>query len=178
MLNRESLMEIEKTTTGQITEVFGALISEWTRRLITELEARGFAGQEPERFGTLMFVIECLLFEAFPIDVIIVEEGGSYSNIIREKLRRYLLERLHDLGMSREWDVEFEILLATRFSEYFEAWKSAESGRALERLAAIAWERILGKKEPNYQFQLDLAMRVVATFRYFREILSKFEVVE
>jgi len=62
-------------TVAEIAENFAGMIGPNTDKLMVELRGQGRLEEcAPGRASTLDFVSECLLFEAFPIDVIVAKE--------------------------------------------------------------------------------------------------------
>lgn len=168
----------ERRTIPEIAEILSAAIALATDRLIHDLETQGIAKLAPDRTNSVAFPAECLLLQAFPMDLIIAAEFGSYRDLIREKVAHRLFELVKTQGMPSEAEVEFHEVRVARFIEYAEALGSAEDGRALERLGAVAWENILGRREPHLIFQLLLAVTVTAMLKSYKGISAKFTVVQ
>lgn len=166
-----------KATTNEIAGAVAAVIQDRTNKLIADLESRGFAQHYPERFSTLAFAAECLLFQAFPMDVIIAAEFGPHSDAIREHLANNLFEIVASKGLSRRDADEFHRLRETRFAEYIVALRSAGGGQGLERLADVAWDRISEGKARPFTSHFTLFLSTSLAFRFFKGMTTKYEVV-
>lgn len=97
---------------------------------MTELRRR----RTPEHQAT--FMGECLIFTAFPVDVIICAEFGTHADVIRDKLRRQLFRALQYVldTLPEEHVAQFDTHVEARFSDYTKVWASAQGGQGLERI--------------------------------------------
>lgn len=170
-------MQREKATPGGIAQAFVGKVAKGHDELIFQLRGRGFDREEPERFRQLEFAIECLLFEAFPVDVVISDEFGRYSDTIRREFAVGVVDLMQGMAPSHVPEVELHTLRAARFFEYSEVLRSGEGGQTLQRLGIIAWERILGRSDPRASMWFLLVVRAVATFKFFKGFGAKFEMI-
>jgi hypothetical protein len=114
-----------------------------------KLRELGYRGQalSPGLEETLGFAIECILFAAFPIDVVLVNEWGNRCGAIREQFYRGLFAYIRDELAPAEHrqrfaqsEHSFTEFIAERFSEYADAMSTGQP----HRLGRIAWTRICG----------------------------------
>lgn len=162
-----------RMTVAEIAEEFAAFIGLSTDRLMADLRKQrvGLLRRllPSTRANTLDFVAECLLFAAFPVDVITAKEFGTQSQTIRERVFRRLFEILRNSFVVSEdrhllAESNFNDLVDTRLTEYASAWGSAPGSQGLERLGALAWKRISGETQVTATGQLFLGATFTGTF--------------
>lgn len=168
-----------KMTVAQIAESLGWVIGQSVNDLIKNLESLGVARDYPDRFNSVAFLIECLIFEAFQMDVITFREFGPHSEAIRAKLYGYAFQIAQDaIGVDPGYRSQFEQLQDARFVEYTEALKAGAADQAWgEKLASLAAKRIFPGTE-SFSVISCLTIDVASRFKHFRGMGSWAEIVE
>lgn len=127
-----------------------------------------------------VFMGECLIFSAFPLDVIVSAEFGAHRDAVRGRLRERLFLALQGVmdGLPMEQFTEFAAHFQQRADEYIETWKSAEGSLGLERLGR-ATERAIYGPDVGADVRVFYACSVAAAaaFSSFKGFSSKYEVV-
>lgn len=164
----------------EIAESLAWVVDQGAAKLVDNLESLGLAREHPQRFNSVAFLTECLLFEAFQMDVIIFREFGPHSEAIREKLYDYVFQIAQKVvGIDPGHRSQFEQLQAARFVEYGEALKAGAGDQAWgEKLSFLAAERILPGTQEDIRVVACLTINVANHFKHFRGMASWTEIVE
>jgi hypothetical protein len=169
LLGRENRV---KATSTEIAEDIAATVAQLADRLTADLR------KTCPPHGDAVFMVECLILSAFPLDVIVRTEFGTYSAEIRRKLLERLFVTLpsgidslpiHTLSDFRE---HFE----QRASEYMAAWKSAEAGSGQRRLGREAGQAIYGPDAFGINEMFACSSLVAVTFKSFKGLSRKYEI--
>lgn len=168
----------ERITSSELTEILVAAIATSTDRLIARLKSADLAQIALDRADSCEFAAECLFLQAFAMDWIIAAQFGSWSDLIREKVAYRLFKLMEDQGVSPEAETDFHEVRVARFIEYAEALRPAGGFVRFERLGAVAWENILGRREPLITIELELVARVSAMWKTYGGIGAKLTVVQ
>jgi len=172
-----------KATIEEIARALALYIQENTRSLINDLLGRGeihiqqpFAN--PDRPTTLAFGIECLLFSAFLLGMVIRAEFGSHGDRIRNTLAGSLFELAQNMGLSRQYADDFDRLRDTTFEEYGDVLKRGDGSQAsFEELARLAWSRISGGEPQRATSHFILFANLMATLGSFKGFGARHTVV-
>jgi hypothetical protein len=173
----------ERVTVQQAAEGFAALIGKRADALMAQLKDVWPENEAPGRMNTLEFVVECLFFQAFPIDVVVAKEFGAQSEAIREGMSHRLFEALRNQFIEPAdrhhfEEPDFGELLAERFAEYADAWKHPKGSKTwAENVADLAWRRIAACEPTLLTTQILLVADLTASFKSFAGVGARFEVV-
>lgn len=169
-----------RLTTTQMAESLAALVQDGVANLINNLESLGLARDDPQRFKSVAFITECLLFEAFQIDIISSREFGPHGEAISAQLSEYLFQIAQNVaGLQPKHRSQFERLQLARFAEYAEALKAGAGDQAWgQKLSSLAAERILPGKGRDFAVLACLSIDVTNRFKHFGGMGSWAEIVE
>jgi hypothetical protein len=136
-----------------------------TNTLQARLGAEGFVWTDPDRTATDEYLLECVLFEWFLVDVAMSGELGSRAEAVRRALPGRLLVDLQRSGLVAAALEGLHGRCRERFAEYAEA---LEISASLQPLGALAWRRISGRDEPSERMTMLLAIRASAELMQLR----------
>jgi hypothetical protein len=125
-----------------IAATLAEAIVQSTNLLRARLEGEGVARAASERFLTDECLIECMLFEWFLHDAVIILEFGRHAETIRHALAGRLLIELYRGGLGMHVVSGLDGRRGQRFAEYAEATAAGES---LQSLGSLACTRIFGR---------------------------------
>jgi len=163
-----------EATPARIAESVAVVVTQRADHLMAELRQ----ARPPQNEAS--FMMECLIFSAFPFDVIICAEFGPHADAIRTKLREQLFRALQAVieALPMEMFPEFADHFQETTTNYVKVWTSATGGPGLERLGRAAGQAIRG---PGVTLGMTEILTCSAlaqeAFASFKGLSSKYKVV-
>jgi hypothetical protein len=163
-----------KATPTRIAASLADGVTRSTNVLRIRLQEEGFAHADQKRFESEACILECLLFEWFLREIVVVVEFGRHTDTIRQVLGKRLAHDLDRTGLSPAVLLDFARLRRERFVEYRRATGVSIS---LQSLGTLAWRRIADSVEPSDRMTMFLAMRATAELQALRGLGKRYIVM-
>ena len=163
-----------KATAARVAASLAEGVTRSTNVLRARLEDQGLSGFDRKRFESEACILECMLFEWFLRDIVLVHEFGRHTSTIRQALAKRLAGDLDRSGLSPAVLLDFAQLRDDRFVEYGEAVGASSS---LQPLGTLAWSRIADTNEPSDRMTMFLAMRATAELQALRGLGKKYVLI-
>ncbi len=163
-----------KATPTSVAASLAEGVTRSTNLLRVRLEAEGLSRADRKRFESEACILECLIFEWFLRDIVVVLEFGRHVDTIQRTLAKRLAADLDRSGLSPAVLLDFARLRRERFAEYREA---LGAGISLQVLGERAWLRIADTDEPSDRMTMYLAMRATAELQALRGLGKRYIVI-
>jgi len=163
----------EKVTAARLADSLAGVVQQNGTRLVDDLRNQ----VEPQRFESVDFGIECLLFAAFPFDLLVAGEFGQHAPAIRDQFYDDIFVIARNVGIDPASRQQFDAVVATRFSEYAAGLKSGTGNQnGLEYVSFLAARHILGKENAEAPAAMRLALEVSGVFKAFKGMSQWYEI--
>ncbi|HHV61435.1 MAG TPA: hypothetical protein GXX51_02190 [Firmicutes bacterium] len=162
-----------KATIEQLGLLFSQSAIEHAYSLAGELKEHGITEAHEERIKTIECQLELLIFIMFPLDLVINQGFGRYSQKIRRAFRDSVLDRFRQVGWSYPQLNVLENQMEERFDEYCNAF-SGEDG--LLRLASSAYKRIMDTTVADSLGAALCAAHFMAMLRAYGPLCEEYEI--
>jgi hypothetical protein len=160
-----------KATPTRVAASLAEDVTRSTNALRARLEEQGLSRADRKRFESEACILECLLFEWFLRDIVVVLEFGRHTGTIQHALARRLAADLDRSGLSPSVLLDFARLRDERFPEYRDA---AEASTSLQALGALVWCRIADTDALSDRMTMFLAMRATAELQALRGLGKRY----
>lgn len=167
----------------EIVMIFLNSVNESAKRLMSTINEGVPISGDAGYFHSPAFFIECLLFEWFLADIVIVRHFvGAEQEAIRSELHTHLTracqegkrssEMLNQISMT-EFTEYLDRTRVTRFSEYADALRAIVDGEGLRRFGAIVWHRISASDEKSVMGEVRMAFEYLGQYKLLETIYQE-----
>ena len=163
-----------KATPARLATVLADGVTRSTNVLRIQIQRQAFSEIDHKRFESEACVLECLLFEWFLRDMVVAVEFSRHAARIQDALARRVAGDLDRSGLSPAVLLDLERLRRERFVEYRDA---AGVRMSLQRLGAVARQRIADLERPSDRMTMALAIRATAELQALRGLAKKYALV-